>query len=115
MKPQGFWCLQHIILPFRISPAADVFDNFAGNRQTEDGGNGRQRSHRQPFAAVSATADNRIGIIFIIVKKRGCGQFHLFVGRNADNFADIDAAQAVGQLADEAGAQTVGPWFYPAI
>ena len=115
MKPQGFWCLQHIILPFRISPAADVFDNFAGNRQTEDGGNGRQGSHRQPFAAVSATADNRIGIIFIIVKKRGCGQFYLFVGRNADNFADIDAAQAVGQLADEAGAQTGGPWFYPAI
>ena len=30
-------------------------------------------------------------------------------------FADIDAAQAVGQLADEAGAQTGGPWFYPAI
>ena len=25
------------------------------------------------------------------------------------------AAQAVGQLADEAGAQTGGPWFYPAI
>ena len=113
--PQGFWCLQHIILPFRISPAADVFDNFAGNRQTEDGGNGRQGSHRQPFAAVSATADNRIGIIFIIVKKRGCGQIYLFVGRNADNFADIDAAQAVGQLADEAGAQTGGLWFYPAI
>ena len=32
-----------------------------------------------------------------------------------DLFADIDAAQAVGQLADEAGAQTGGPWFYPAI
>ena len=32
-----------------------------------------------------------------------------------DLFADIDAAQAVGQLADEAGAQTGGLWFYPAI
>ena len=32
-----------------------------------------------------------------------------------DLFADIDAAQAVGQLADEAGAQTGGPWFSPAI
>ena len=32
-----------------------------------------------------------------------------------DLFADIDAAQAVGQLADEAGAQIGGLWFYPAI
>ena len=29
--------------------------------------------------------------------------------------ANLMNAQAVGQLADEAGAQTGGPWFYPAI
>ena len=32
-----------------------------------------------------------------------------------DLFDDIDAAQAVGQLADEAGVQTDGLWFYPAM
>lgn len=32
-----------------------------------------------------------------------------------DLFDDIDAEQAVGQLADEAGVQADGLWFYPAI
>ncbi len=66
-----------------------------GDRQAENGGNRRQGSHRMALSGIAGRK------IVFFNKQRRFGKLNLLIGRNTQNFADVNPT-AFQSFADKA-------------